>query len=295
MISAVDNYHRHFVTILGSRMAYVDEGPRDAPIVVLLHGNPTSSYLWRNIIPYVAPTHRCIAPDLIGMGDSAKPDIAYRYTDHARYLAAFFAEVLPVAAKITLVIHDWGSALGFDWAMQHPARVRGIAFMEPILMPMTWESMPERARAAFQGMRTPGVGERMVLDENLFIEANLPNAIMRKLTEEELDRYRAPFRDRASRKPMLAWPRELPIAGEPPEMIALVDRYRGELARSPIPKLAFAAEPGSILRAPLVEWCRANLPNLEVVPVGPGLHYVQEDNPDAIGAALARWIPGLPA
>jgi haloalkane dehalogenase len=177
--------------------------------------------------------------------------------------------------------------------MRNPSRVRGIAFMEPIMVERTWDQFSATARKVFQDMRTPGIGERLVLDENVFIELNLPSSIIRKLTAAEMDRYRAPFRDRASRLPTLVWPREIPIAGEPPEMVALVNRFRGELMRSAIPKLMFTAEPGRILNSELIAWCKASLPNLEIVPIGAGLHYIQEDNPDAIGAALAHWVPSL--
>lgn len=291
MISAVDKFPRHFATALGSRMAFVDEGPRAAPPVVFLHGNPTSSYLWRNIIPYVADRFRCIAPDLIGMGDSDKPDLPYRFADHARYLEAFLAEVVPGDQPIHFVLHDWGSALGFDWAASHPARVASLAFMEIVLEPVpTWDQFPDAVRAVFQGMRTPGVGERLVLDDNIFIEKNLPGATVRALTEAELDRYRAPFRERHARRPMLAWPRELPIAGEPADVIARLARAKAALVASRVPKLLFTGEPGGTVRAPMVAWCKSNLPALEVVPIGPGIHYLQEDNPDLIGATLARWL-----
>jgi haloalkane dehalogenase len=289
-ISAADNFERKYVRVLDARMAYIDEG--EGPPIVFLHGNPTSSYLWRNVIPHVRHLGRVIAPDLIGMGRSDKPDIPYRFADHARYLHAFLDAL--ALRDIAFVVHDWGSALGFDWAMRQPDRVRAIAFMEAILLPIpSWDVFPEAARARFQAFRTPGVGEQLVYDENVFIEQNLPAATIRRLTPEEMDAYRAPFRERASRKPMLAWPREIPIAGEPPDVVAIVERYRDALTRSPIPKLLFTAEPGAIVRAPVVAWAKQHLPNLEVVPLGPGVHYVQEDHPHEIGRALAAWLPKI--
>ena len=281
-----DPFVRKYVEVLGSRMAYVDEGQGD--VLVFLHGNPASSYLWRNVIPHLTPSYRCIAPDLIGMGRSDKPDIAYRFVDHARYIAAFL-DALQLE-RITFVLHDWGSALGFDWAMRHPQRVHALAFLEAILTPVpSWDVFPEGARETFQGFRTPDVGERLVYEENVFIERMLPSSIVRKLSDTELDQYRAPFREPSSRKPMLVWPRELPIAGEPAEVIARVTDYRDALTRSNIPKLLLAAEPGGLIRAPLIEWCKQNLPNLEVAYVGAGIHYLQEDEPDAIGRSLAIW------
>ncbi|WP_394841873.1 haloalkane dehalogenase [Pendulispora brunnea] len=286
-ISSDFPFQHRYIDVHGSRMAYVDEGQGDP--VLFLHGNPASSYLWRNIIPHVRGLGRAIAPDLIGMGRSDKPDIGYQFADHARYLEGFIEKL--GLERITLVIHDWGSALGFDWAMRHESRVRGIAFMEPILAPVpSWEQFPEAVRDIFQKMRTPGVGEAMVLDENFFIEHLLPGAIVRKLTAVEMDHYRAPFPDRASRKPTLAWPRQIPIAGEPPEIVDIVSRSRDALRRSKLPKLLFTAEPGALMQPPLVAWCKDNLPNLEVVPVGQGIHYLQEDNPHLIGRTLAEWL-----
>ena len=289
-ISSEDPFPRKFVRVLDANMAYVDEG--EGPPIVFLHGNPTSSYLWRNVIPHVRGLGRCIAPDLIGMGRSDKPDLAYRFADHARYLHAFLDAL--ALRDVAFVVHDWGSALGFDWAMRQPERVRGLAFMEAILQPIpSWDVFPEQVRATFQGFRTPGVGEKLVYDDNVFIERNLPGAVVRGLTDAELDHYRAPFRERASRKPMLAWPREIPIAGEPADVVAIVERYRDALTRSPLPKLMFTAEPGGIVRAPLVAWCKQHLPHLEVVPLGAGIHYLQEDHPHEIGRALAAWLPRL--
>ncbi|HEX9347770.1 MAG TPA: haloalkane dehalogenase [Gemmatimonadales bacterium] len=275
------------VQVHGARMAYIDEGSGDP--IVFLHGNPTSSYLWRNVIPHVRDVGRCIAPDLIGMGRSDKPDIGYRFVDHALYIDGFL-EALGLD-RITFVVHDWGSALGFDWAMRHESRVRGLAFMEAILGPVpSWEQFPPQGREIFQKLRTPGVGETMVLDHNMFVEQLLPGSVVRSLSPAEMQHYRAPFVERTARKPMLAWPREIPIAGEPADVVTVVSRYRYALCQSQLPKLLFTVEPGMLVRAPLVAWCRASLPKLDVIALGRGLHFVQEDHPHAIGEHIAAWV-----
>lgn len=279
-----------YVDVHGSRMAYVDEGQGDP--ILFLHGNPTSSYLWRNVIPHLRGVGRCIAPDLIGMGRSDKPDLAYRFVDHARYVDGFISAL--GLSRITFVVHDWGSALGFDWAMRHEKEVRGMAFMEAFLAPLSsWEQFPAEARELFQNFRTPGIAERLVLDQNVFVEQVLPGSVVRALTAEEMAHYRAPFPDRASRKPVLVWPNEIPIEGKPADVVDVVTRYRDALCRSPLPKLLFAVEPGALIPPPLVAWCRANLPNLEVVELGLGLHFIQEDHPHAIGQRLAEWVRRL--
>jgi haloalkane dehalogenase len=289
-ISAEFPYSLQSVEVHGSRMAYVDEGSGDP--ILFLHGNPTSSYLWRNIIPHVRGLGRCIAPDLIGMGRSDKPDIGYRFVDHARYVDGFIAAL--GLDRITFVVHDWGSALGFDWAMRHEPKVRALAFMEAILGPVpSWEQFSPAGRETFQRLRTPGVGEEMVLDHNFFVEQLLPRSVVRGLTAAEMEHYRAPFVERAARKPTLAWPREIPIAGEPADVVAIVSRYRDALCRSRLPKLLFTVEPGALVPPPLVAWCRDNLPNLEVVALGAGVHFVQEDHPHEIGERLAQWIRRL--
>jgi haloalkane dehalogenase len=290
-ISADFNLPVRHVDVHGSRMAFVDEGQGDP--ILFLHGNPTSSYLWRNVIPHLRGLGRCIAPDLIGMGRSDKPDLAYRFSDHARYIDGFITAL--GLSRITFVIHDWGSALGFDWAMRHPDAVRGLAFMEAILTPVaSWEQFSPAGRELFQSFRTPGVGETLILEQNIFVERVLPGGVARGLTDEEMAQYRAPFPDRASRKPVLAWPREIPIEGQPADVVELVSRYRDALCRSPVPKLLFTVEPGILTPAPMVAWCRANLPSLEVVELGRGLHYLQEDHPHAIGQRLAEWVARLP-
>jgi haloalkane dehalogenase len=276
-----------FVDVLGSRMAYLEQGQGEP--ILLLHGNPTSSYLWRNVIPHLDGLGRCVAPDLIGMGRSDKPELDYRFADHARYLEGFIAAL--GLERIILVLHDWGSALGFDWAMRHPEAVRGLAFMEAMLTPLeSWDQFPSDVRGIFQAIRTPGVGEELILDKNLFVERILPGGVVRGLTPEEMAQYRAPFADRASRKPTLVWPRQIPVAGDPPDVAEVMVRYRDALCRSSLPKLLFTVEPGVLIPRPMVAWCRANLPDLEVVELGAGIHFIQEDHPQAIGTHLAEWI-----
>jgi haloalkane dehalogenase len=267
-------------------MAYVDTGSGDP--IVFLHGNPTSSYLWRNIIPHVAGTRRCLAPDLIGMGESRKaPGGGYRFVDHARYLDAWF-EALGLSRNVVLVVHDWGAALGFHWARRHPDRIQGVAYMEAIVRPVTWQEWPEAARKIFQAMRSAG-GEDMVLQKNVFVERILPASVIRGLTAAEMERYRAPYREPGeSRRPTLTWPREIPVDGEPPDVVRIVREYGDWLATSPVPKLFINADPGSILVGAQREFCRS-WPNQREVTVR-GSHFVQEDSPDEIGRALAAFV-----
>lgn len=289
-ISAADPHPRKRMPILESEMDYVDTGS-GAP-VVFLHGNPTSSYLWRNVIPHVEPHARCLAPDLIGMGRSGKrPDGSYRFVDHYEYLDAWFEAVVP-DEKVVLVIHDWGSALGFHWANQHRDRVEAIVYMEAIVMPLNWSDWPETARGIFQGMRSDA-GEEMVLEKNVFIERILPASVLRALTDEEMDAYRAPFREPGeSRRPMLTWPREIPIDREPEDVANLVQQYAVWLRDEPnLPKLFINAEPGIILTGRQREFCRS-WPNQEEITVK-GLHFIQEDEPAAIGQATAKFIQKL--
>lgn len=284
-ISPAFPFESKFVEVLGSRMHYVDEGSGDP--ILLLHGNPTSSYLWRNIIPHLSGLGRCVAPDLIGMGKSDKPDIGYRFVDHAEYLDGFIeARGL---TNITLVIHDWGSALGFYYARRNPENVKGIAFMEAIVRPLTWDEWPEQARQPFQGFRTPGVGEQMILEQNMFVEGILPGAVLRKMSDEEMAYYRAPYETKESRLPTLQWPREIPIEGEPKDVYEIAVENTKWLGESDVPKLLCWAEPGAILRN-LVPWCEENIKNLKSVNIGGGVHFVQEDQPDAIGEAIAEWM-----
>ena len=284
-ISAADAYERHRIAFLETEISYVDTGAGEP--VVFLHGNPTSSYLWRNVIPHVEGLGRCLAPDLVGMGDSgAAPDGSYRFVDHARYLDAWF-EALGLT-NVTLVVHDWGSALGFYWAYRHPERVRGIAYMEAVVRPLTWEEWRDESRQIFQDLRSEA-GEEMVLEKNLFIEGILPSAVLRDLTEEEMNVYRRPYLEPGeSRRPTLTWPRELPINGEPEDVVSIVDDYSKWLAQSDVPKLFVNAEPGAILTGSQREFCRT-WPNQEEVTVR-GAHFVQEDSPHEIGEAVANFV-----
>jgi haloalkane dehalogenase len=285
-LSAADPYLRKRVRVLDTEMAYVDTGAGDP--IVFLHGNPTSSYLWRNVIPHVAGQSRCLAPDLVGMGDSGKsPSGTYRFVDHARYLDAWF-EALGLSRNVVLVVHDWGSALGFHWARRHPERMKGVAYMEAIVRPVSWQEWPEAARKVFQGMRSPG-GEEMVLQKNVFVERILPASVIRGLTAEEMERYRTPYREAGeSRRPTLTWPREIPVDGEPPDVVRIVQEYGDWLSKSPIPKLFINADPGSILVGAQRDFCR-RWPNQQEVTVR-GSHFVQEDSPDEIGRALAAFV-----
>jgi len=273
------------VKVLDSTMHTRESGEGDP--IVFLHGNPTSSYLWRNVIPRLESEGRCLAPDLIGMGKSGKPGISYRFVDHARYLDAWF-DALDLR-RVTLVVHDWGSALGFHWARRHPDRVAGIAFMEAIVKPLSWDEWPENAREVFRGFRTPGVGEKLIFEKNVFIENVLPGSILRKLTAEEMDAYREPFLDPKSRTPVWRWPNEIPLDGEPRDVAEIVTAYGGWLAENSIPKLLLAFEPGAILGPRLVEYCKSTFVNLEVRHLGRGSHFVQEDQPEAIGDAIREW------
>jgi haloalkane dehalogenase len=288
-ISAADPYSRRRIDVLDTAMSYVDTGA-GAP-VVFLHGNPTSSYLWRNVIPLVELEGRCLAPDLVGMGDSGKaPAGSYRFADHARYLDAWF-EALGLTRDVTLVVHDWGSALGLDWAHRHPDRVRALVYMEAIVRPVSWGEWPETARKIFQAMRTPA-GEEMVLERNVFVERILPASVLRGLTEAEMTVYRRPYLEPGeSRRPTLTWPREIPIDGEPADVVAIVDDYARWLATSDRPKLFVNAEPGVILVGAQRESCRA-WPNQREITVR-GSHFLQEDSPAEIGEAVAAFLKGL--
>ncbi len=278
------------VEVLGSTMRFIEAG-EGAPIL-FLHGNPTSSYLWRNVIPLVAPAGRCIALDLIGMGASDKPQIAYRFFDHARYLEAAIDQL--GLDDVTLVLHDWGSALGFDWASRHEPRVRGLAFMEAFLMPAPgYEVFPAELRDDFRAFRTPDVGWQRLVRENQFIERVLPASVMRTLSDGELDAYRKPFRDESARTPLWRWPNEIPIAGHPVDVHATIETYAAWLQRTPLPKLLVHADPGVLIPPPLVDWAKAHLANLTSVHVGPGIHYLQEDHPHAIGAAIELWLRAI--
>jgi haloalkane dehalogenase len=279
---------KQFIDVQGKRMAYVEMGNGDP--IVFQHGNPTSSYLWRNIMPHLADQGRCIAVDLIGMGDSDKldnpgPD-SYRYVEHREYLFEAW-RALGINDRVTLVIHDWGAALGFDWSQQHPDAVLGIAYMEAIVRPVTWDEWPEAARAVFQGFRSEA-GEAMVLDKNLFVERVLPGSVLRDLTEDEMNVYRRPFLNPGEdRRPTLTWPRQIPIDGEPQEVHDIVAGYSDWICSSDIPKLFINAEPGAILVGPQRDFCRTWKNQQEVTVKGN--HFLQEDSPDEIGNAIAEW------
>lgn len=287
-ISAVDNYERKRVAVLDSEMAYVDTGS-GAP-VVFLHGNPTSSYLWRNVIPHVEGASRCLAPDLIGMGESGKnPAGEYSFSDHARYLDAWFDAVLP-NEKVILVIHDWGSGLGFHWANRNRDRVQGIVYMEAIVAHIeSWDHWPESARQIFQGMRSDA-GEAIVLEKNVFIEKILPASVMRGLTDAEMEVYRAPYLEPGeSRRPTLTWPRQIPIEGEPADVVGFVNDYAAWLSTDEsLPKLFINAEPGTILIGPQRDFCRT-WPSQEEITVK-GTHFIQEDSPHEIGEAINGFV-----
>jgi len=261
-----------------------------APIV-FLHGNPVSSYLWRNIIPHCAPLGRCIAPDLIGMGDSQKlspsgPD-SYRFVEHRDYLDALL-DHLDVHDNVTLVLHDWGSALGFDWANRHRSAVKGIVYMEAIVKTLNWNEWPKSMKPIFEGFRSPA-GDAMVLDNNVFIEQVLPASIIRQLSEEEMNEYRRPFlQPGEDRRPTLTWPRQIPIEGEPEDVTAIVNNYSEWLSQSNLPKLFINADPGAILRGPARDYCRT-WPNQREVTVK-GIHFIQEDSADEIGEAIVDWL-----
>lgn len=279
------------ITVRGAEMAYVEEGAGRP--VVFLHGNPTSSYLWRNVIPHVVDRGRAIAPDLIGMGDSAKlpgtGDDRYRFVEHRAYLDAFLDAVVP-DGPVVLAVHDWGSALGFDWARRHPERVAGIAYMEAIVRPFTWEAFGE-AGEVFRAWRSPA-GEELILEQNMFVEAFMPQGVLRELTAEERAEYARPFAAAGEdRRPTLTWPREVPLDGEPADVTAIVGDYAAFMAATPIPKLFVNADPGLALTGADREFART-WPNQTEVTV-PGLHFVQEDAPDEIGAALSAWLDGL--
>ena len=273
-------------------MAYVEAGAGDP--IVFLHGNPTSSYLWRNVIPHLEGVGRCIAPDLIGMGDSDKlepsgPD-RYRFVEHRRFLDGLL-ETLGVVENIVFVVHDWGAALGFDWARRHPNAVKGIAYMEAVFRPMEWDDFRDQIRPLFEGLRSPA-GEKMVLEENIFVEQLLPGAVLRDLSAAEMEVYRRPYVEPGEgRRPTLTWPRELPIGGEPAEVAAIVRDISEWLPGSSLPKLFVNAKPGAILRDDARAFCRTFANQSEVTV--PGSHFIQEDSPAEIGAAIFEWVQGI--
>ncbi|MFW2404544.1 MAG: haloalkane dehalogenase [Gammaproteobacteria bacterium] len=287
---------QRFVDVLDRRMAYVDTagGAAGDPTVVFLHGNPTSSYLWRNVIPHVAPVGRCLAPDLIGMGDSDKLEGGdanrYDYETHRRFLDAWM-DTIPGNSNIVLVVHDWGSALGFDWASRHADRVAGIAYMEALVRPLSWEEWPEQSRPIFEALRSPA-GEKLILEKNVFIERILPASVQRDLTDAEMDAYRAPFAEPGEqRRPLLSWPRALPLGGSPVDVVGVVESYAEWMSHNQVPKLFINAEPGAILVGPQREFCR-RWPNQTEITVS-GIHFIQEDSAVEIGKAVADFVASL--
>jgi haloalkane dehalogenase len=292
MLSETMSYEKKFASVKGKQIAYVEEGSGDP--IVLLHGNPTSSFLWRNVIPELVESGRVIVPDLIGQGDSEKLpasdgperyslEVAYSYVDG-------LLESIGANQNVTLVIHDWGTGVGFLWAMRHPAAVKGVAYMEGIVKPVSWRDWPESAVGIFKGFRSDK-GEDLILNRNMFIEGVLPSSVIRPLSNTEMDAYRAPHLETDDRQPLLNWPRQIPIEGEPKDVVALVNEYGAFMAASDIPKLFINADPGSILVGAQREFCRS-WPNQQEVTVK-GLHFIQEDSPVEIGQAVANWLKAL--
>lgn len=287
-ISAIE-HAKETVTVKGRKMAYVEMGEGDP--IIFLHGNPTSSYLWRNVMGHVKDLGRCIAPDLIGMGDSEKlpgsgPG-SYRFVEHREYIDGLL-DTLGVSENVTFVIHDWGSALGFDWARRRPGAVKGFCYLEAIVKPVTWADWPDAARPVFQGFRSES-GDEMILEKNLFVERVLPGSVIRDLTDDEMTVYRRPFLNPGEdRRPTLTWPRQIPIEGEPADVFEIVEGYGSFLSESQIPKLFVNADPGAILVGAQRDFCRT-WPNQTEVTVN-GTHFIQEDSPHEIGAALRDWM-----
>ena len=290
-INAEFPFESKYVEVLGSKMHYIDEGQGDP--ILFIHGNPTSSYLWRNVIPHVSDDARVITVDLIGMGKSDKPDIDYAYEDHYRYLDAFITEL--DLKNVTLVIHDWGSGLGFNYAANNENNIKGIAFMEALLMPIPdYDAMPSPEMVkTFKNFRTPGVGEEMIMNQNIFVEQLLPSMIVRELSQEEMDNYNEPYPTPESRKPVWKWPNEIPIRGEPKNVHDIVLSYSKWLHTTDTPMLMIYATPGVLGNEMAVQWAKDNIMNLETVNVGPGLHFIQEDAPDEIGEAISKWYQTL--
>lgn len=282
-----------FVDVLDRRMACVDMGAGRA--IVFLHGNPTSSFLWRNVIPRVSDCGRCIAPDLIGMGDSDKleggDENRYDFETHRRFLDTLL-DTLNIGDEVVLVVHDWGSALGFDWACRHPERVAGIVYMEALVRPLAWDEWPKQSRPIFEALRSPA-GDKLILEKSIFIERILPASVQRDLSDAEMEAYRAPFATPGEeRRPMLSWPRALPLGGAPADVIGIVDSYAAWMSHNQIPKLFINAEPGAILVGAQRDFCRAWHNQTEVTV--PGIHFIQEDSPVEIGAAIAGFVQALP-
>jgi len=288
-ISAEFPFESRFVEVLGSRMHYVEQGEGDP--ILLLHGNPTSSYLWRNVIPHISPTGRVIAVDLIGMGKSDKPDIAYQFQDHIQYVDAFI-ETLGLE-NVVLVLHDWGGGIGFDYAMRNPENVRGIAFMEAVVRPSRWDDADMVGRYLFKNLRDEETGYDLIVRDNYFVEKLIPMMAGRDLSEAEMNYYRAPYLEEADRKPVRVWPQELPFDGIPERTHVRIAATYEKLKVSDVPLLLLVAEPGLIMTEDRVAIFESELPRMETENIGPGMHYVQETQPTNIGKALASWIMGL--
>jgi haloalkane dehalogenase len=283
-------YKDNYIEVHGDKIHYIEEGSGDP--ILFVHGNPTWSYIWRNIIPRLRNRGRCIALDLIGMGRSGKPNIEYSFFDHVKYFEGFIEKM--GLKNITLVLHDWGSALGFHYAMRNEQNIKGIAFMEGFVKPYpSWDLFPSEFVNLFKKFRSPDIGWDMIVEKNMFLEEIMPKAIIRTLTKEEVDFYMEPFKDENSRKPIWRWVNEIPIEGEPFNVMEAVASYSQKLQLSELPKLLFYATPGAIMPEQVVDWCRQNLKNLETVDIGRGIHYLQEDNPDIIGSELADWFSSL--
>ncbi len=288
-ISAQFPFESKFIEVHGSNMHYIEQGKGDP--ILFLHGNPTSSYLWRNIIPHIDTLGRCIALDLIGMGKSDKPDIGYRFVDHYKYVEGFIDKLQ--LKNITLVIHDWGSGLGFHYATMHEKNVKAIAFMEGLVKPWTWAEFDKDFKTPFKLMRTAGIGWFMISVMNGFLNKMMPQTILRDLSKEETAAYHAPFETIGSRKPIRQWPCEIPIDGTPDDVHQIISQYSIQLQKSKIPKLLLYAEPGAIIKKETVQWCIQNIANLETANVGDGIHYIQEDHPHEIGEAINKWYKKL--
>lgn len=285
-----DGLASKMVAVKDSRMHYLESGAGDP--IVFLHGNPTSSFLWRNVIPHVDRHGRCIAVDLLGMGKSDKPNLDYRLADHITYIDAFI-DALELN-DITFVMHDWGIAIGLHFLTRFPQRVRAVAFMEGHIHTIeSWSQFDEGARTMFNALRNADIGRTMVIEQNFFIETVLPAGIQRALSDEEMAFYRAPFLEKQARKPLLRWPSEIPIAGEPADVHDLVNGYNAYLAATAIPKLLLYARPGAVIGAAEVAWCKETLSNLTAVDIGPGTHFLPEDRPAESGMALARWLEAI--
>jgi haloalkane dehalogenase len=279
-----DPHPRQRIAVLDTEMNFVDTGAGDP--IVFLHGNPTYSYLWRNIIPYVSDQGQCLAPDLIGMGRSGRsPTQSYRFVDHARYLDAWF-DAMNLSGKVTLVVHDWGSALGFYRAFRYPDQIKAIAYMEALALPRRWEDFGEAA-GIFRALRSP-LGDQMVFDENFFVETVLPRGMIRKLADEEMAAYRAPYFEREARLPTLTWPRQIPIEGDPADVTMIIESYGRWLCQSQIPKLLILGDPGAIITGRTRDFCRTWRNQREVTVRG--RHFLQEDSPDQIGVALREFV-----